>query len=209
MMSVELRPRRASSSERPLLFKLRIHLGLRRFRCRRCSANIEEEPCAFDFSIFWGSGGEGEEACHLACGILVSQQGCNVRPRQWKPGVFTTGQPGKFALALFCLVLISPGMSEEAETKLRVETVNVNCTHLGVRRPGFWFQLYPDSQSDYFSLGLFFLIYKTLLVNLFSSVQFSRSVVSDSLQPHELPHARLPCPSPSPGVHPNSCPSNR
>ena len=35
----------------------------------------------------------------------------------------------------------------------------------------------------------------------FSSVQFSRSVVSDSLRPHELQHARPPCPSPSPEVH--------
>ena len=43
----------------------------------------------------------------------------------------------------------------------------------------------------------------------FSSVQFSRSVVSDSLPPHELEHARPPCPSPTPGVHPNSCPSSR
>ena len=34
----------------------------------------------------------------------------------------------------------------------------------------------------------------------FSSVQFSRSVVSNSLQPHELQHARPPCPSPTPGV---------
>ena len=40
----------------------------------------------------------------------------------------------------------------------------------------------------------------------FSSVQFSRSVVSDSLRPHELQHARPPCPSPTPGVHPDSCP---
>ena len=36
-----------------------------------------------------------------------------------------------------------------------------------------------------------------------SSVQFSRSVVSDSLPPHELQHARPPCPSPTPWVHPN------
>ena len=43
----------------------------------------------------------------------------------------------------------------------------------------------------------------------FSSVQFSRSVVSDSLRPHELQHARPPCPSPTPGVHLNSCPSSR
>ena len=43
----------------------------------------------------------------------------------------------------------------------------------------------------------------------FSSVQFSRSVVSDSLQPHELQHARPLCPSPTPGVHSNSRPSSR
>ena len=35
----------------------------------------------------------------------------------------------------------------------------------------------------------------------FSSVQFSRSVMSDSLRPHKLQHARPPCPSPTPGVH--------
>ena len=40
----------------------------------------------------------------------------------------------------------------------------------------------------------------------FSSVQFSCSVVSNSLQPHELQYARPPCPSPAPGVHPNLCP---
>ena len=42
-----------------------------------------------------------------------------------------------------------------------------------------------------------------------SSVQFSRSVMSDSLQPHELQHARPPCPSPTPGVHSDSCPSSQ
>ena len=42
-----------------------------------------------------------------------------------------------------------------------------------------------------------------------SSVQFSRSVVSDSLQPHESQHARPPCPSPTPGVHSDSRPSSR
>ena len=42
-----------------------------------------------------------------------------------------------------------------------------------------------------------------------SSVQFSRSVVSDCLQPHESQHARPPCPSSTPGVHSNSRPSSR
>ena len=41
------------------------------------------------------------------------------------------------------------------------------------------------------------------------SVQFSCSVMSSSLRPHELQHARPPCPSPAPGVHSNSCPSSR
>ena len=43
----------------------------------------------------------------------------------------------------------------------------------------------------------------------FSSVQFSHSVVSDSLWPHEPQHARPPYPSPTPGVYPNSCPLSR
>ena len=41
------------------------------------------------------------------------------------------------------------------------------------------------------------------------SVQFSHSVVSDSLRPHELQHTRPPCPWPTPGVHSNSHPSSR
>ena len=42
-----------------------------------------------------------------------------------------------------------------------------------------------------------------------SSVQFSCSVMSDSLWPHESQHTRPPCPSPTPGVYPKPCPSNR
>ena len=39
--------------------------------------------------------------------------------------------------------------------------------------------------------------------------QFSHSVISDSSRPHELQQTRPPCPSPTPGVHPNPCPSSR
>ena len=42
-----------------------------------------------------------------------------------------------------------------------------------------------------------------------ASVQFSRSVVSNFLLPHELQYTRPPCPSPTPRVHPNSCPLSR
>ena len=74
--------------------------------------------------------------------------------------------------------------------------------------------------------GRFFIRWKTGEVNIFklwislvyaqelshwviSSVQFSRSVVSDPFWPHESQHARPPCPSPTPGVYSNSCPSSR
>ena len=40
-------------------------------------------------------------------------------------------------------------------------------------------------------------------------VQFSRLVISDFLQPHEPQHTRPPCPSPTPRVHPNPCPSSQ
>ena len=55
-----------------------------------------------------------------------------------------------------------------------------------------WFQFFDSSCSETWSVS-----------------QFSRSVVSDSLRPHELQHARPPCLSPIRGVHPNSCPSSR
>ena len=43
---------------------------------------------------------------------------------------------------------------------------------------------------------------------MFSAIQFSRSVMSDSLRSHESQHARPPCPSPIPGVYSNSCPTS-
>ena len=51
--------------------------------------------------------------------------------------------------------------------------------------------------------------YCSQLRTQFSSVQFSCSVVSNSLRPHESQHARPPCPSPTPGVCSNSCASSR
>ena len=49
-------------------------------------------------------------------------------------------------------------------------------------------------------------IHTSFLIN---SVQFSHSVVSNSLRPRGLQHSRPLCPSPTPGVYPNSCPSSR
>ena len=53
-----------------------------------------------------------------------------------------------------------------------------------------------------------YILYR-MIQDLFSSVQFSRSVMSDSLWHHEPQHARPPCPSPTPGVHSHSRPSSR
>ena len=58
-------------------------------------------------------------------------------------------------------------------------------------------------EDRYFVVFLTCRALKQYLAN--SSVQFSHSVVSDSLRPHEPRHARPPCPSPTPRVHPNSC----
>ena len=99
----------------------------------------------------------------------------------------------------------------------------------------FWYHLlknsllYPLNCPNFFcqdQLGLFvwinfWVLYSLPLVYVyicsftnitqppFSWVQFSHSVVSDSFRPHEPQHARPPCPSPTPGVHSNSCPSSR
>ena len=52
-------------------------------------------------------------------------------------------------------------------------------------------------------------LYHLLHNTVHSSVQFSRTVESDSLRPHESKHARPPCPSPTPGVHSDSRPSSQ
>ena len=79
-----------------------------------------------------------------------------------------------------------------------------------------------NQQSNYLNIlyGSQFLVFRYSVMfsirSLFTisfinagSVQFSRSVVSDSLQPHESQHDRPPCPSPTPGVHSNSRPSSQ
>ena len=52
-------------------------------------------------------------------------------------------------------------------------------------------------------------MWKEVISTSFRSVQFSHSVMSDSLRLHEPHHARPPCPSPTPGVHTNPCPLSR
>ena len=55
----------------------------------------------------------------------------------------------------------------------------------------------------------FFLLFIFLKLLTWEDYQFRHSIMSNSLRPHESQHARPLCPSPSPGVHSNSCPSHR
>ena len=55
-------------------------------------------------------------------------------------------------------------------------------------------------------ISQYIMLYFVYIFQNINSIQFSCSVVSDSLRPHESQHARPPCPSPTPGVHSDSCP---
>ena len=73
-----------------------------------------------------------------------------------------------------------------------------------------WYSASCLKKSLVFGFFFFCLKMETLIIynHIFSSVQFSHSVMSDSLWPHESQHARPPCPSPTPGVHSDSRPSS-
>ena len=90
---------------------------------------------------------------------------------------------------------------------------------LHIRWPKYWsfsFSISPSNEysglisfrTDWFD---FFIVQGTLksLLQHHSSVQFNCLVVSDTLRPHGLQQARLPCSSPTPGAYSNSCPSSR
>ena len=87
-----------------------------------------------------------------------------------------------------CLQTINAGVGVEIRKPSCIAGGNVN-----------WYNHYGKWYGDFF---------KKLGVEppSVSSVQFSRSVMSASLRPHESQHARPPCPSPTPGVYSNSCP---
>ena len=59
------------------------------------------------------------------------------------------------------------------------------------------------------SVSFFFFSLQNFLISSYHSVQFSCSVVFDSLWPHESQHTKPPCSLPAPGVHPNSCALSR
>ena len=97
----------------------------------------------------------------------------------------------------------------ELETKVLVLLKRNRKTKTKTKKTVFCIcqQLYSDYIwfFEYFRIKIFL----TFLFIWLSSVQFSRSVMSDSLRPRGLQHARLPCPSPTPWAYSNSCPSRQ
>ena len=73
-----------------------------------------------------------------------------------------------------------------------------SCTQIAFRGPEFLLQFIVTQNWKF-----------QIITDEFSSVQFSHSVVSNSLWPHGLQHARLHCPSPTPRAYSNSCPLSR
>ena len=72
----------------------------------------------------------------------------------------------------------------------------------GSSQPRVWTHIFqsPALAGGFFTSGTTWEVF----INSISSVQFSHTVMSDSLRPHESQHARPPCPSPTPGVHSDS-----
>ena len=118
-------------------------------------------------------------------------------------------------LILYLLLLLLPSIFPS----IRVFS-NESVVH--IRWPNYWsFSLSVSPSNEYSGLVSFRMGWLDLLAVLGTlksllrhhslkatilqhSVQFSCSVMSDPLRPHELPHARPPCPSPTPGVHSDS-----
>ena len=113
---------------------------------------------------------------------LVSDQGSNLDPLHWELRVFTTGPPGKPTIVFTWYIYLS--------FLFLLKLVLFICVFLGIC------SLYQSCLNYCHMLFI-------------RSDQISRSVVSDSLRPHESQHARPPCPSPTPGVDSDSRPSSQ
>ena len=124
----------------------------------------------------------------------------SVRPHRWQPTRLPHpwDSPGKNTGVGCHLLLQCIKVKSESEVA-QATSSSWHFQGLLQAHPPFLTLFSPSGDSTFLQLWAF----------QFSSVQFSRSVMSDSLQPHESQHARPPCPSPSPGVHSDSHPSSR
>ena len=93
-------------------------------------------------------------------------------------------------------------MLKQSLNRKRITLDGNSNLHKGMKSPGK--TNYSGKYKDGFSYHL-----SLCKIQLMVSVQFSHSVLSYFLRPHEPQHARPPCTSPTPGVYPNSCPLSR
>ena len=141
---------------------------------------------------------------------MLSRFSCVSLERSCTDLLLQSGPPGR-----------NSGVGDRMDKKLQKAKSGGRCRHFGVSvelqwgclQSGLELQLSWKSKATYPRSCLW---WSKANLNLcvifsvsFSSVQFSCSVTSDSLWPHGLQHTRPPCPSPSPGVHSNSCPLSR
>ena len=89
-------------------------------------------------------------------------------------------------------------MRDSTKKKIKLSHLSPNCIWRSKTRICRWFQGFDHSDKDN--------NFSVLPMLVFRSVQFSHSVVSNSLWPHGMQHTRPPYPSPTPRVYPNSCP---
>ena len=166
---------------------------------------------------------------HLICLLrnLYAGQEATVGTRQRTTDWFKIGkgvlQGCILSLCLFNLysehIMWNTGLAEsQAGIKIAGRNINnlryANDNTLMARKWRETKELLDKDERGEWKAGLKLNIQKTKIVQLvatvqFSSVQFSRSVMSNSLRPHESQHTRLPCPSPTARVHPNSRPSSQ
>ena len=136
-----------------------------------------------------------------ACGVLVPQPGMEPTPPALEGQSLNYWTIGKSFMQR-----LKNSNREQISDCLGLD-IGAQCYYKGCYEYGGSFE--DDITVLYLNCGSGCLnLYKTypLIFAVYTSVQFSRSVMSDSLRPHEPQHTRPPCPSPIPAVYSNSCP---
>ena len=113
----------------------------------------------------------------------------------------------KYTLAKYCSKFSKPGFNSTRTVNFQMFKLDLEKAEKPeIELPTSFGSSKKQASSRKKSTSALLTMPKPLTVSV---TQFSCSVVSDSLRPHELQHARPPCPSPTPRVHSNSRPSSR
>ena len=110
------------------------------------------------------------------------------------------------SLHSLCLLMCYPYIPASLKTPYDLNNQYISWQKWRRKGKGLKFKWWISGRGAYAYLTLPKWYYNEKYKKDFGSVQFSRSVMSNSLRPRELQHARPPCPSPTPRVHSNSCP---